>query len=566
MENNNSENTQQQQPIVSHAKKFSLHILQKIKTTQLQNGLRHGDYQRYRHFCTRRVRRIRKGLKFLMGSRRKVSQKRSQLQLEKVNDVRYLELYLFYSERAWSYAMELKDDVENPRAKFHSLKRFKKAVKWANQLNKLCHEFADERTILEAESYCSWTHGNLFLEIEDWKKARDEFIKARHVYEELSKVGSLENQTLCKQRVEEIEPSIRFCLYNLREKTEGEDYNALISMTTKNEGSGLDHIKQKLESVVRFSNEKSDSLRDVTWKGQIIPITNEKLRLCLIDIIETTSDLDKVQTEAEKLPFFDKIFMKYTEAQKIVKEDKEITAMTKNPLLEYLKATALNKTVDRNLLLVRLTESKIDFQELEPNVRRKQTTKPDEIVRLYEILLQNLSELKELYGEADLSMSKNLSDRELTFKALRCFYLATSHAKSGKWNHAIALLDRCDVRIREAMGSSPSQTTADVLKELQRRSNASSLYVNARAFLESQKLEKEEKSDKASDNLLTRLDSYDATFLEKKKLVDFPPSYQIIHCKPILFDVAIESCSFPSLEHKKTPAKKGGWFSFLTRT
>ena len=30
-----------------------------IRTLQLQNGLRHGDYQRYRHYTTRRLRRLR---------------------------------------------------------------------------------------------------------------------------------------------------------------------------------------------------------------------------------------------------------------------------------------------------------------------------------------------------------------------------------------------------------------------------------------------------------------------------------------------------------------------------
>lgn len=31
-----------------------------IRTLQLQNGLRHSDYQRYRHYTTRRLRRLRK--------------------------------------------------------------------------------------------------------------------------------------------------------------------------------------------------------------------------------------------------------------------------------------------------------------------------------------------------------------------------------------------------------------------------------------------------------------------------------------------------------------------------
>jgi signal recognition particle subunit SRP68 len=41
--------------------KISLSILAAIKEAQLQNGLRHGDHARYRQFCARKLRRLRRG-------------------------------------------------------------------------------------------------------------------------------------------------------------------------------------------------------------------------------------------------------------------------------------------------------------------------------------------------------------------------------------------------------------------------------------------------------------------------------------------------------------------------
>lgn len=41
----------------------SILVLKLIKDSQQQHGLRHADYQRYRGYCTRRVRRLRKVLK-----------------------------------------------------------------------------------------------------------------------------------------------------------------------------------------------------------------------------------------------------------------------------------------------------------------------------------------------------------------------------------------------------------------------------------------------------------------------------------------------------------------------
>ena len=45
---------------VEIVKNLSLDILHLAKTSQMKNGLRHQDYRRYRQYCTRRLRRIRK--------------------------------------------------------------------------------------------------------------------------------------------------------------------------------------------------------------------------------------------------------------------------------------------------------------------------------------------------------------------------------------------------------------------------------------------------------------------------------------------------------------------------
>jgi len=46
---------------------FSLNVLQMIKGAQAQHGLRHGDYQRYRRYCTARLVRLCKSLNFMHG-------------------------------------------------------------------------------------------------------------------------------------------------------------------------------------------------------------------------------------------------------------------------------------------------------------------------------------------------------------------------------------------------------------------------------------------------------------------------------------------------------------------
>lgn len=66
----------------------------------------------------------------------------------------------------------------------------------------------------------------------------------RAVYEELGKVGDLENQVLCRERVEELEPSIRYCLHKIgKSDLQASELLHIGEM----EGPALDLFKAKLE-------------------------------------------------------------------------------------------------------------------------------------------------------------------------------------------------------------------------------------------------------------------------------------------------------------------------------
>ena len=64
---------------------------------------------------------------------------------------------MFDTERAWSYAMELKRESRSSgdvRKKHHLIKRLKKAAKCGEQLEKLCSRdsnIVDTRTYFEAQ-------------------------------------------------------------------------------------------------------------------------------------------------------------------------------------------------------------------------------------------------------------------------------------------------------------------------------------------------------------------------------------------------------------------------------
>ncbi|GBN20894.1 Signal recognition particle subunit SRP68 [Araneus ventricosus] len=79
-------NNNQQPDVTVHQKTFTLEILHIIKEAQQQHGLRHGDYQRYRSYCSRKLRRIRKSLHFIQASKHRFQGKK--LTEETLTDVR----------------------------------------------------------------------------------------------------------------------------------------------------------------------------------------------------------------------------------------------------------------------------------------------------------------------------------------------------------------------------------------------------------------------------------------------------------------------------------------------
>ncbi len=146
-----------------------------IKESQQQHGLRHLDYQRYKSYCTRRLRRLRKTLHFVCGNQKRFQKK--DINIEEVGDSKFLLIPLFQAERAWAFAMQLKQESNTePRKKFHLINRLRKAAKFAAELEKLSQSSkCDARTKLEAQGYNSLINGQFFFECQKWNDSLNFF-------------------------------------------------------------------------------------------------------------------------------------------------------------------------------------------------------------------------------------------------------------------------------------------------------------------------------------------------------------------------------------------------------
>merc|ERR1712142_466740 len=221
---------------------YSMKLLPLIRNLQAQHGLRHGDYQRYRGYCSRRLARLRKVLNFVQGDRRKFVKKEMNTEAmikaavvpssvtEKPDmsvvglhnaalQAKHLQLPLMQAERAWAYAMQLKFEMNSERRKkFHMVNRLKKAKVYSGQLAELVMAEGapvDAITKLEAQAYHAWMSGTLAFESSDWQGAVTALTSARDIYDRLAATFSVEEGAVYRGRMDEIVPSLRYCAYNI---------------------------------------------------------------------------------------------------------------------------------------------------------------------------------------------------------------------------------------------------------------------------------------------------------------------------------------------------------------
>ena len=281
-----AEDAEAKAALLASLPEVSLDLFDLIKSAQGQHGLRHGDYGRYRAYCSRRLHRLRRTLKCTHGSKNRYVKKK--LEPTSVRESRHLMLPLFCAERAWSLAMQLKRDNatnDEPRPRYHLLHRLAKAVKWSKDLAALSAIRGDQRTALEAEAYAAFMAGNNELEREHWAPALAAFKRTVKICTELCRVSLSEQAHLYRQMAAEVDPSIRFCAYNLRrmgELPEGEEEEEGVEGLADAEGAS-DILRSKLESVLQETRSKqAKHLTDVEVLGERVPIKSDKARVALL--------------------------------------------------------------------------------------------------------------------------------------------------------------------------------------------------------------------------------------------------------------------------------------------
>jgi len=539
---------------------FSLKVLKIIKEFQNLHGLKHDDYQRYRQYCTRRLQRMYKGLKFTHGSKKFQNKKITQEFL--VKDIRYLQIILVRAERAWAYAMDLKQFANTEsRKQVHLKAKLKKAVQYAEELEAQCVLLkCDTSTQLEAKAYCLYMKGMLQFEQGTWQVALQSFTGSRQIYEKLSHVVEEEDTILYTQRHEEMGPKVQYCVYNLKSGDKVVE-------------QGGDTLLNELDDLIAEKAAKTtDTVAEISWERKTVVVKNDELKILLTQIEGQCTEAKECESLDKKLSLYEDVLVKCRDAAQLFKEAEkakgagskvqqgEVEVMT-----DYLLYLRLCKTIDRFLVMA---EQVVEKLRVEPEQRVGKSAKPEDLVRLYDIILQNYADMRDISSlEEGGVINKSIDFYTQFYRTKRCYYIAEFHLSVKKWENAIVLYDRCSDHsaTTEEQISELAEGGAGIRKELEELNQmiySQRCSAHASAFLQTQLVTEEMKSLTNKDKLLgDRLEEFNIT-TDIPKLAQLPPDFQHIPCKPLFFDISLNHIDFPDLE-ERVEKESGGVTGFV---
>lgn len=449
----------------------------------------------------------------------------------------------------------------------------KKACVYSLQLLSIVNnDFCDARSKLEVEAYNAFIHGTFYFEMSKWKEAAENFKRAQIVYESLIKALPEEEQVIYKARIDEFSPSLRYCAYNIGE-------NASMDELMMHGHGMLDNLSSL---IAQSKTEQTEAFQTTEWRNRKVTVRPQKVRVFLLSIQDLEKSLERTKEYQDKIDIIENVLLDCKDAisalKDEIKQDPKLRVPTQegqvsgvNYLLSYLSYIRLKLTLERNLYLV--GQAKQTMKDDKPSEGNKKV-RPQDISRLYEIILQNLIELQQLSGlENDTEYQKEIEDLSRAFKAFRCFYIALTLVNLKRWKEAVSMYERSMKYATQAVKSKVKEFNLNKdLDILIKTIEGSKFSAHAYSVLEADNNGDTVlygKTQKASKPLYERLDQYkeDPTLNSRNpnvyKLTDF--EMEPIPCKPLFFDLALNFVEFPALDDKiESPNKKQGGGSGLS--
>ncbi|KAI8325028.1 hypothetical protein GQ54DRAFT_37472 [Martensiomyces pterosporus] len=249
--------------------KIAFDVFGYIHDSRQTYGLRAQDYTRYRRYCAHRLQRVRKAVKLTQGS--SAAFRKKEVTAENASKPEHVELLLLESERAWAFAMDLREQysrTEEPRQRYHLVRRLKAASKAAGKLAAIASTACDVRTSLAVYAYWLQIQSQSDFELEKWEAALDCAVFSRVISERLAQTGTSQQYALAHALMETLDPIVRLAAYQVRmsgaQQSQPADittqwYDSKIHANPERAGGSIPAFNEIAAALESFSSGAGDS-------------------------------------------------------------------------------------------------------------------------------------------------------------------------------------------------------------------------------------------------------------------------------------------------------------------
>ncbi|VDK27323.1 unnamed protein product [Gongylonema pulchrum] len=308
-----------------------------------------------------------------------------------------------------------------------------------------------------------------------------------------------------------------------------------------------------------------DQVRNIEWGNEQVVVTNDNVKNLLRSFEQFDSQLAQRAAYEDKIILYEQLLSSIRDvAQALADEQKKTggfgmradNTSSHQLTMAYLDFMRLSKTVERYLLIIAHTRAQTEKK-----------TKPQDLIRLYDTVIETCEEILKLPGAASCEQLKVAYGIKVEYyRAFRCFYMAEAHAGISKWAEASALHERAMQRtvaasrlLQDVRENSFLVENEEALKTLQEQIVASKYAAQANRLAQAADSVKEGEKNRLMDTrpLLDTLNEFRKIKPENLlgneqsvRVVSLPPSFIPMPNKPMFFDLALNHIKMPDLEAK----------------
>ncbi|VVT45876.1 uncharacterized protein SAPINGB_P000935 [Magnusiomyces paraingens] len=588
---------------------MSYNVLVEVLTERNELPLQSAnDYRQYRVRSTKKLARTRKILGVQKrsskgGASNSSTEPRHRIPFKEPalddvqNNPELIKVLVCLAERSWAHAMETRSVLDtnfSSTKKSHVRTKLTKACKYIDAAVSLVREITktDKLSgfgtfqILQLEAYASLIHGALFFQTKNYEKCIKNYSLARISLEAISGFDS--STSIIKDDIDEIistviDPSIIFAQYRLTKirplSASGVSIKTVQKMTDHPAVKIISQINPSLLDSSLSEGSAGSRLENIIWRKYDVSIQDRELAAFLYKTVTKDNSLEVELKGAQNnksieksLELFDEILQSWQDSREMVKtnidrlessggssNDQEI--QDQYVISTYIGYHMLLRRIQRDVLLLKRVDSRI-FASLNNDTKKgnkistKGFEKMNEIVRLYDTILQSTRELTDLPGiHTDKKLSDSLQSLDIFYKAERLNLLAKAYRLSSHYPESLALYGKSlelllsapqEISVEFPFGildqskfhkvlTDTNLTTLQLRAQLTIRGN---INVKDPNFME---IDGPEVNAKAA--VIDNLEQYGISNFGSEKavaenLVSFDTSLEPVFSKPVFFDVA----------------------------